>query len=342
MASMSAMLRTRLAHNDEQVATLESQVAALESRIALLRRDRQIPHDQLAAIVYPILTLPDDVTSSIFLQYADEYPTRKCSPIVLASVCTQWHAVALTTTGLWTRFSSERFYSSGSQRCVQLPDLLRMWLSRSGALPLDLRIELPWTIRSREAIMGLSLEYSSRWGSVQLGNFSPHELQGGPRAFPFLTDLVLSSKEPGPVASIPSLLDAPRLRSVELSGPTFIDHGSLPSLPWRQLTNLNISVADPGECLQILEQTQMLEVLGFTLTANWDEQVTFPAPRVIILRHVHTLRLSRQTTQFIFRHLTLPALRQLDMKHAMVDSAPEVAALMQRSRCPVMKPALAD
>ncbi|KAJ7615456.1 hypothetical protein FB45DRAFT_1064375 [Roridomyces roridus] len=331
-----AMLRARLAHIDEQVA-------ALESQMALLRRDRKIVQDELAAIVYPILTLPDDVTSGIFLQYADDYPTQICSPMVLASICTQWREVALATNGLWTRFSAGHFYVRSSQKLVHFPDLLRMWLSRSGALPLDLRIPLPSstsTIPSREAIVRLLFEYSSQWGSMQLSSPEsielPRDIEGG--SFPSLTHLSLYSHHA--VAPIPSFLDAPRLRIVKLAGLTLVDHwrDSLPSLPWGQLTNLEMQIADLGECLDILEHTQMLEVLGFTLNVDL-EQVP---PRGIILHHVHTLVLCGQPSHGIIPHLTLPALRRLGIEMVTSEYTPAIESLIERSGCPLTMVSLDD
>lgn len=46
-----------------RLGAIEQRMAALESQMALLRTEREEVLENLAAIVYPVLTLPTDITS---------------------------------------------------------------------------------------------------------------------------------------------------------------------------------------------------------------------------------------------------------------------------------------
>ncbi|KAJ7105362.1 hypothetical protein C8R44DRAFT_858654 [Mycena epipterygia] len=65
---------------------IEDQIAALESQIGILRVNRETVLVDLAAIVYPVLTLPNEITAEIFIQFVAEHPKR--SPMRLASLPT--------------------------------------------------------------------------------------------------------------------------------------------------------------------------------------------------------------------------------------------------------------
>ncbi|KAJ7136869.1 hypothetical protein C8R44DRAFT_868963 [Mycena epipterygia] len=56
------------------LGAIEQRMAALESQMTLLRKERKEVLEDLAAVVYPILTLPSDITSEIFLQHSGHTP----------------------------------------------------------------------------------------------------------------------------------------------------------------------------------------------------------------------------------------------------------------------------
>ncbi|KAJ7713132.1 hypothetical protein DFH07DRAFT_758942 [Mycena maculata] len=101
---MASGLRSRF-------GAVEQRIAALESEMVLLRNEREDILGELRAVVYPVLTLPDEITSEIFLQYVNSSPQenfrpwRPLCPMRLASVCRSWRAVALSTCRLWTYLS---------------------------------------------------------------------------------------------------------------------------------------------------------------------------------------------------------------------------------------------
>ncbi|KAJ7636657.1 hypothetical protein FB45DRAFT_788759, partial [Roridomyces roridus] len=79
-------------------------IADLQSQLAVLRAEEMTISDALDSIVYPVLSLPREMTSEIFLRYmeslGDPYSPRP-TPLVLASVCKHWREVALNCPRLW-------------------------------------------------------------------------------------------------------------------------------------------------------------------------------------------------------------------------------------------------
>ncbi|KAJ6560280.1 hypothetical protein B0H19DRAFT_112808 [Mycena capillaripes] len=93
-------LRTRLAELSEVIATHEALLKELQ-------RDRTLVQQQLNSIVYPVLTLPLDITLEIFghcnsLHNPLHAPTF-WSPAILLRTCKTWREIALNSSTLWTR-----------------------------------------------------------------------------------------------------------------------------------------------------------------------------------------------------------------------------------------------
>ncbi|KAJ6601608.1 hypothetical protein B0H10DRAFT_1762067, partial [Mycena sp. CBHHK59/15] len=54
---------------------------------------------------YPILTLPNEITSQIFVHCLPTHgrvrPSRQAVPLLLVHICRQWRDIALSTWELW-------------------------------------------------------------------------------------------------------------------------------------------------------------------------------------------------------------------------------------------------
>ncbi|KAJ7262991.1 hypothetical protein C8J57DRAFT_1133743, partial [Mycena rebaudengoi] len=101
MTTTATELRAELAKIDEKTATLQS-------KLQLLSEQRQSVLQRLDAVVYPVLTLPPEITADIFVHYLGNFPviTYDCAskaypPLLLASVCREWRRVALSFPRLW-------------------------------------------------------------------------------------------------------------------------------------------------------------------------------------------------------------------------------------------------
>ncbi|KAJ7644599.1 hypothetical protein FB45DRAFT_1053316 [Roridomyces roridus] len=177
-----ANLRARLAEIQQQISSLQAQMALLRSEEEVVARD-------LAALVYPVLTLPNDVVSEIFIQYVNGNVFPKSTP----------------------RASFESF---DSKRNHHLVDTLTFWMAHSGSLPFELAASLPlgpW--KDGEALFRLMSQYSSRFRQLSLSARGPHPppiALAGP--FPRLEKLNIYASG-GHSTPFPQL-EAPKLRDL--------------------------------------------------------------------------------------------------------------------------------
>ncbi|KAJ7703692.1 hypothetical protein B0H17DRAFT_901456, partial [Mycena rosella] len=55
--------------------------------------------------IYPVLTLPNEITSRIFIDYLASHgrirPFMRTAPLLLAQICRPWREIALSTCKLW-------------------------------------------------------------------------------------------------------------------------------------------------------------------------------------------------------------------------------------------------
>ncbi|KAF8125229.1 hypothetical protein K438DRAFT_1648774, partial [Mycena galopus ATCC 62051] len=88
---------------------IESTIAEYKAKIADCERELAECSDMLQQSVYPVLTLPNELTSEIFVHcltsrddwYAYSTPHPEDAPVLLLHVCRAWRSIALSTPGLW-------------------------------------------------------------------------------------------------------------------------------------------------------------------------------------------------------------------------------------------------
>ncbi|KAJ7741674.1 hypothetical protein B0H16DRAFT_1029536, partial [Mycena metata] len=87
------------------------------------------------AINIPVLTLPTELVSEIFIHFLPDYPSSPPlrgtrSPNILAAICQKWRYIALSTPLMWRAILLEDAVDTqGHLR------MLETWLSRSGLCP---------------------------------------------------------------------------------------------------------------------------------------------------------------------------------------------------------------
>ncbi|KAJ7688513.1 hypothetical protein B0H14DRAFT_2421126 [Mycena olivaceomarginata] len=89
----------------------------------------------LANRKYPIVTLPPEITSEIFIHFNVPPLSAKTSPSLLSQVCGQWRLVAMTLPKLWSTFQVHHSLSEN-----QLA-LLNAFLERSQRCLLSISID---------------------------------------------------------------------------------------------------------------------------------------------------------------------------------------------------------
>ncbi|KAJ6509130.1 hypothetical protein DFH09DRAFT_1436762 [Mycena vulgaris] len=323
-------LRARLTEIDEEIA-------GLRARLIHLAAARKPIVESLKSVSYPVVTLPPEITAEIFLHYVDSphiggsglglpHPPREggYGPLLLASICRAWRNVALALRPIWFCMHLD----SGPDTISMTESLLEYWIPRAGSHPLDITLG---STMGTNLLCALVAPYSLQWESfscaLQTPITFPSELIRG--RMPLLRKLQLSLSATEEAMAQPTMVttfdDAPQLREVHLVDFTL----QWISLPWVQLTTLNLTGQDPTQCVEMLHQTPNLE----TLTVD----LPFPATAPVVplrLAHLHTLKFyETQADLDLLDHLILPALAHLELAMLSTPVLPQLSAFLVRSAC---------
>ncbi|KAJ6477527.1 hypothetical protein C8R45DRAFT_906418 [Mycena sanguinolenta] len=327
---------TALEETDNSTAldhiALRHRLSELDALISLLSAERQRLRDIADTIVYPVLSLPPEITTEIFLRCIppqsnlSESPSE--APLLLAQICRQWRQIALDTPHLWQSL----LFRDGEASI----ELLRLWLARSGTLPLNLDLKCGNPPRVG-ALMEMSLLHSHRWRDVTFGlphaSFSELDLRHA--SLPLLDSISLRavqwSSEDDSVVHTVTITHAPSLRHAHLF--------DLPSLrmviPWAPLTTLTLLHNLPlTECMSLLQGCPNL----INLTVSTAGPAAVHADP-IILNSLETLTCNFGVAS-VLEHLTLPHLSRLDVSN--VQHGTMLSAFIDRSGCPLQSLAIRD
>ncbi|KAK7055834.1 F-box domain-containing protein [Favolaschia claudopus] len=286
----------------EHMAALETQIADLERRLAILRDEKALVQETLDAYKYPVLELPNEIVSEIFIQFGP------LSPTLLTQICARWRRIALTTPQLWRAVHIAFWMTAvGLRPQIQLADT---WFSRAGLCPLSL--EISGTSDSaipREEISELAVE-QARWEylKINVSDFDPMFGLIGPNA----------STSSSRSSEVVSLEQVPLLRSAVLSGfaPSYI------VLPWDQLTSLGLKRVFPDECPHIA----MLPA---------DSDTTLPEIRLPQLQSLVVKALEEHYEHPFISSLVTPSLRSLEVSEDQLGrtTIETLQYLFSRSQC---------
>ncbi|KAF7376762.1 F-box domain-containing protein [Mycena sanguinolenta] len=227
--------------------------------ISYLRAEQALLQKRLDAYKYPVLTLPNELTSEFFIHLLPIYPaapplTGLASPITLTHVCRQWREVALATPALWRairlhyRYQHEMYIPSPFKQ-MNISDA---WIRRSGSCPLSIDINIPHSDVMRQIFTETLTMSATRWEHLTLHGVAllPFLKTGHP--MPLLRSLELKLQFSHDVFTFP---DAPQLCTVFLTG---LVACSKVNLPWTQLTCLTLRYVGIHQCVSILRQTTNL------------------------------------------------------------------------------------
>ncbi|KAJ7167711.1 hypothetical protein C8R46DRAFT_1218636 [Mycena filopes] len=123
-------MRTRL---DELDTIIQRDGALLEQdrnqRLEITRR--------LGALVYPVLTLPPEITSEVFRHFV----RSQCGtsvPSVLLRICTTWRDIAVADSALWTELTVNfSIPHAHKDSAAELASFLHTWIGRAQSRPLS-------------------------------------------------------------------------------------------------------------------------------------------------------------------------------------------------------------
>ncbi|KAF7335973.1 F-box domain-containing protein [Mycena sanguinolenta] len=219
------------------IAEIEAQILSLEQSIRVLKAKKSRTQERLNSYVYPVLMLPSEITSEIFMKFIPEYPsppplTGLLSPTTLTHVCHQWREIALLTPALWRAILVPDYSdcTTASLLCI-----FETWLSRSGCFPLSISMEYIWNSLPDECVAAL-ISHRARWEFVRMAVSDEsivHTMQG---AIPLLRQFEIRTECITPPPSPIRFREVPRLCSATL----WEFRNATNILPWSQLTSLTL------------------------------------------------------------------------------------------------------
>ncbi|KAJ7720940.1 hypothetical protein B0H16DRAFT_380780 [Mycena metata] len=295
--------RTALAADRARIAAIEAKILELERSLYSLNEEKDILQGRLDAYTYPVLTLPNEIVSEIFVHFLPIYPEAppiigRSSPNVLGQICRKWRGIALRTPALWRGISLSL---SNGKRFDQKLRLLKLWLQRSGScllsIHMDLEVDDMDPSGDADTNLAATLDlfthaiaaHSARWEYVRLYPRSRH-FPFITAPLPFLRSLTMDSVKPaanGNDSLTEALHAAPLLRTVAVA---FWPVHCISVYPWSQLTTFVGHLILPHHCVDIL--TQALNLVHCNVFVDWvDADVSQPA-RNITLPYLSTLILN--------------------------------------------------
>ncbi|KAJ7055389.1 hypothetical protein C8F01DRAFT_1158923 [Mycena amicta] len=261
-------------------------------------------------------------------------------PLLLTQICGSWRAIALHTPSLWsscvfdgsTRPSTRLPSMFGG---IQTPELLELWLSRTGVHPLryDVRVHQNADSHTAQRIMAVLLQHANQWQDMSLTFPSVVlDLLTG-STYPLLEKLALRNTTRVTQMAVQGSIPAgrnrfPRLRHL-VTGALHPSPIAL-HLPWGQLTRLKCggwAVNNAVDALRPCGSLQRFECF-------WSVPGSIPTGG--ILPPLLFLRSLRITDPNLLAALILPSLVHLHLHHVNrtgPDPLGVVAAFVSRSSC---------
>ncbi|KAJ7833283.1 hypothetical protein B0H13DRAFT_2111270 [Mycena leptocephala] len=322
-----------------RMAELQAQISDLSA----LRSEKASVQQRLDSYRYPVLTLPNEIVSEIFIHFLPIYPscpplTGILSPNILTQICREWRETALATPALWRAISVSDNDLAFQQQIQSRTDL---WLSRSGCCPLSIRIDdydslMPF---GTEVIAAL-VPHRARWEHLDLRlRLSSRHLRAiidGP--MPLLRSLRLSTaldsihrSDPPDLIELPEL---PLLCEVSFND----DAAAYVVPPWAQIISLDLEKVFPHECFPILRQTSNLIQCELELF-SWDDNAQLPDIGLPSLKSLTVTNPGADPATGYMTTLIFPALRTLQIPEQCLQQNPigSLISFISKSGCELQK-----
>ncbi|KAJ7208716.1 hypothetical protein C8J57DRAFT_1540563 [Mycena rebaudengoi] len=231
----------------DELRDIENIISENLAFVKCLEDRRDSIRSQLDTIIYPILTLPPEITSEISIQCLPSIvsPNVGCAPLIFLAICTAWRNIAISTPALWDHFQDADFTSAASMERT-----ITQWFRRAGRHPLTMEITYtgePDTTHTRSLvntiapqILNLDLCHAAG-GILSLAGTGP---------FPILQKLTIAAiGDPITRDSAVALFNnAPQLHNLTIANIP----PSILSLPWSQITKFTAYSLSIQECLGVL------------------------------------------------------------------------------------------
>ncbi|KAF7341319.1 F-box domain-containing protein [Mycena venus] len=324
------------------LARVKAQIELHKKFIAAFEREQEELENSLSQVIYPVLSLPFDVTSCIFLHCLPSHgqvsPSPSTAPLVLAQICRRWREVALSTCGLWSSLYLNPGIDMGTvmYNPTVAPDdrfrnLLRTWFSRARGSPLSLGLDFRFR-KASNAFMNLVSSYAGQIYRLDLHIWPEQFQKSRPlrASFPLLQHFSTSHSSEKDVHAL--LNHGPPLRVLRLIGNEsdrdFSVNFSLPVL-----TSLEIAAEISAETfLGVLRGFPALSDFHFCLLESDSSKITEPSiPTTFPL--ISSLTLGSGQSCAALCLVTFPNLHFLKLPDFC--ALDEVQKLLSRSACTI-------
>ncbi|KAJ7720906.1 hypothetical protein B0H16DRAFT_1792189, partial [Mycena metata] len=324
-----------------------ARILELERSLSCLEEERSLLQDQLDAYTYPVLTLPNEIVSEIFIHFLPVYPETppiigSSSPNVLGHICRKWREIAFRTSVLWRAITLSL---RNGKRLDHKLRLLELWLKRSGSCLLSIHIDLdidPNVVGTNRAATFTQAiaAHSARWEYLQL--CSPtHPFPYIAAPLPFLRALTMGSVKPivngtpNTDSLTQALHTAPLLQNVAV---VFWREHCISLYPWSQLTRFTGHSILPHLCVDILARAHNLIYCNVFVYAESADEVTQTAQNVTHQTLSSLILCGYLPDDMPWKFLdifTLPALRKLEVRQGLLQGDPIglLESLISRSKC---------
>ncbi|KAJ7660772.1 hypothetical protein DFH06DRAFT_379692 [Mycena polygramma] len=244
-----------------RAADLDAQIMDLKRCLAALKTEKVSVRERLDSYRYPVLTLPNELISEIFIRFLPVYP--RCPPLIgllsptlLTQICRQWRELSLGTPALW------RALPLPNTRLKNQP--VHLWLSRSSPCPLAVAFDCRHAKTSEALVAAVS--HRIRWEHIEFC-LSPSDIRIIDVSMPLLHHLNLQVAAPCMSVIKFTLSELPLLRIVTLN------NYALDSivLPWAQLTSLTLCEVTPSRLYPSFTANSKPHALqiGYVLPRLW-------------------------------------------------------------------------
>ncbi|KAJ7326160.1 hypothetical protein DFH08DRAFT_334197 [Mycena albidolilacea] len=319
--------RARLIETEARILDHEDQMACLARSLFQLRAEKMATQGRLDAYKYPVLKLPNEIVSEIFVHFLPVYPrppplTGIRSPTWLTLICRKWREIALATPALWRAIGL-----TGHIPYEQRDQISEIWIKRTGSGSLSIKIHNTHLSEMIPAVVA----HRARWEHLHL-RVCVSALSKIMGPMPLLSHLHLKLEGVAEDNTF-TLHEVPQLRTVALDVCDFT--GSVMTLPWGQLTSLRLDYLHPSDCVPILQQTTNLIHCGLHLRTHDSHVHSGPDMTLPFLESLTlTLSLSAPVPGFLHA-FTAPALRSLHTTELCLEPNPiaTLTAFISKSGC---------
>ncbi|KAF7325129.1 hypothetical protein MKEN_00556500 [Mycena kentingensis (nom. inval.)] len=292
--------------------------------------------DELSALPYPqVLALPAEITAQLFVAACTDGITiadvfhRLPTPMVLASVCSQWREIALELGAIWSTITipySDTPPKTSVEALRSGQHQLILDIDRTQAQLLPLLLQVPTCTRARSLTLYID---DADWP----GERSPWSVLRAQLGCLNLAGVLLN---PDDGTKFAVFEHCPRLRSLVLS----LDPARL-SLPWHQLVSLEATGIDRFECVGLLQQTRSVQRLRLELVVYASHSEPFPGPALLLNLRSLELEVQGRSDRCVADALTAPALHVLHVEAVLFwepedgNTTTSILRFLERSQCTI-------